>query len=666
MDAPLPRDMLAVHLLRLFRESGESNAARRRDTGTRERWPAERARLLAAYQRMLGVFPERSDLKARVTGRLDRERYAIEKVIFETQPGLLVTANVYVPRAPGKRPAVLVACGHSENGKAAETYQRLCIGLASKGYVVLIYDPAGQGERQMYWNPQSGRSELGGNTSQHSYVGNQCFLLGINLAQYMVWDSIRAIDYLVSRPEVDPARIGMAGNSGGGTNTAYTMPLDDRIKVGATCCYITTLEWRRRAWSTGDGEQNLLGQLPAGLDLADFLRLMAPRPVLVGSAALDFFPLEGAEESVEIAGELYRALGVPNGIAHVVADAPHGYSTTLRRATFAWLNRWLGVPEGDDVEPNVPTETDADLQCTPGGQVARLGSEDVFTLNRRRLAVACPDRTMPLADAVGALTGYEAPRAAARETEARLFRIEGVRRVESVTHWPESDVAVPGAVYSWRAATGPGPAVLWLDEEGAEAAGARPAFRALLARQAESGCVVAAVDVRGVGETAPRPTGRAQPWMNAESFLTYESFVAGRPLLGMRLWDAACVVHSLLGRTDVDPAAGVIAVGWGAAGLLALHLGAVDGRVRHVVMVDTVSSIRSLVESERYDHPVSWLVPGMVRGADSPDGYDVDDLIGLIAPRTVQRVTAADATGSGEWVAALLESAAHLTMPVIT
>src|SRR5688572_13412772 len=330
---------------------------------------------------MLGAFPERNDLAPRVTGRLERERYVIEKLIFETQPGLLVTANLYVPRVSGRRPAVLVPCGHSENGKAAETYQRVCIGLASKGYVVLIYDPIGQGERQLYWNAATRASDMGGNTAQHSYAGNQWLLLGANIAQAMVWDSIRAVDYLVSRPEVDSERIGMAGNSGGGTNTAYTVPLDERIKVAATCCYITTLAWRRRSWTTGDGEQNLLGQLPEGLDHADFLRLMAPRPVLVGSAALDFFPLEGARQSVEIAGELYRALDVPERIEHVVADAPHGYSPTLRRATLAWMHRWLGVPEADDSEPDVPIESDFDLQCTPDGQVVLLGSVDILTLN---------------------------------------------------------------------------------------------------------------------------------------------------------------------------------------------------------------------------------------------------------------------------------------------
>ena len=641
---PLSRDMLAEHLLRLFREQGAANAARRRETSTRARWPAERERLLAAYRRMLGAFPERCELKARVTGRLEREGYAIEKVIYESQPGMVVTANLYVPRGltgGERRPGVVVPCGHSENGKAAETYQRLCMGLASKGYVVLIYDPVGQGERQMYWNAATGKSDLGGNTTQHSYVGNQCFLLGINLAQYMVWDSIRAVDYLVARREVDPERIGMAGNSGGGTNTAYTAPLDERIKAAAVCCYITTLEWRRRAWSTGDAEQNLVGQLRDGLDHADFLRLMAPRPVLVGSAALDYFPLEGAKEGVEIAGKLYAALGVKERITHVVADAPHGYSATLRTATYAWMNRWLGMPDAGEAERDVPVEEEADLRCTAEGQVALMGSEDVFTLNRKRSSGVAAARTTGVREAVKELTGYVAPaeREVARKAETRLLRYEGVRRVETATVWPEKDVAVPGVVYSWRASTGAGRATLWLDNEGAEMAVTRPGFRALLGRLAEGGGVVMAVDVRGVGETAPRTAGRSASWiMSAEAFLAYEALVAGSPLVGMRLRDAAVGLEYLLEREDVDASRGVTVVGRGGAGLLALHLAAVDERVSGVVMVETVESYRSQVEHERYELPVGWMAPGAVRGPDSPNGYDVDDLIELIAPRRVVRL----------------------------
>jgi cephalosporin-C deacetylase-like acetyl esterase len=667
--------MLAEHIYRLFGEYEAENRARREQVKTAADWERERARLLAAYQQMLGRFPERNDLQPQVTGRIERERYTIEKVIYQTQPGLLVTAVAYVPKSRGERaPGVLVPCGHSENGKAAETYQRVCAGLAGKGYFVLIYDPIGQGERKLYWDAARGESALGGNTTQHSYAGNQYFLAGLNLAQLMVWDSIRGVDYLCSRPEVDPQRIAMAGNSGGGTNTAYTAPLDERIKVAVPCCYITTLRWRRRVWSTGDAEQNLLGQLPAGLDHADLLRLMAPRPVLVGSAALDYFPLEGARESVEAARALYATLGIPERVEHVVAPAPHGYSADLRRATYRWLNRWLDVDAGDD-EPETMVEADADLQCTPEGQVALLNSEDAFTLLRRRVFGPRPPRTLSIREAAAQLTGYqrqgsvqevrrEAPSPQPSRSgrgsltselaeqvrkaqppvpaDTRLFRYEGLRRIETVTLWPEPDVAVPGTCYSWRAYAGPFRPLLWLDGEGVAAAQQRDVFKGLLADLLPKGWLVLAVDVRGLGETAPRSTGRPNTQiMGAEAFLTYESFVAGRPLFGMRLRDAACALDYLL-EAHRATSSGVTVVGWGAGGLLALHLAALDERASAAATVDTLESYRSIVEHERYAHPVSSFVPGAVTGPDSPNGYDLDDLVDAITPRRVLRLRPVD------------------------
>lgn len=666
---PLAQDMLAQHLLRLFEEQEGANVQRRARINSAEEWERERERLLAEYQRMLGSFPERTPLNPRLSGRIERDAYTIDKLIFESRPGFLVTALLYIPKAPTTGgwpvPGVLVPCGHTENGKAGETYQRVCAGLATKGYVVLMYDPLGQGERKLYWNRDARASDVGGGTTEHSYVGNQCFLLGFGLAQYMAWDSIRAIDYLVSRPEVDPDRVAMAGNSGGGTNTAQTVPVDGRVKVAVPCCYITTFAWRRRSWTTGDAEQNLVGQLAACLDHADLLRLAAPRPLLVGSGALDYFPLPGAKQSVETARTLYATLGASERLEHVIAEAPHGYSPELRRATYRWFNHWFDREEAGDEEPDTTVETDADCQCTPEGQVALLGSETVYSQNRRHLERATPLRSTSIAESIRQLTGYESPaaRPAARTAETVLFAHEGLRRVEITTLWPEPEVAVPGVVNAWRAATGKQRTLLWLDEEGKDAAAERSTYRALLNTLLPRGWLGLAVDVRGVGETAPRGV-RRQPGQKSrvESFLTYESFIAGKPLFGMRLRDAACAVDYLCDRSEVDASPGVVVIGSGAAGLLALHLAALDTRVSAVATVDTLNSYRSLVEHEHYAYPISWLIPGVVRNVESPEGYEVDEVAGLVSPRPVLRLRSVDHLNrplSGESDAEVTESLLH-------
>ncbi|MGH2370900.1 MAG: hypothetical protein ACRDI2_22205, partial [Chloroflexota bacterium] len=152
-----------------------------------------------------------------------------------------------------------------------------------------------------------------------------------------------------------------------------------------------------------------------------------------------------------------------------------------------------------------------------------------------------------------------------------------------------------------------------------------------------------AIDVRGVGETAPRATGRPNAQvMGAEAFLTYESFIAGKPLFGLRLRDVACAVDYLLARPDVDPAAGVTLAGWGAGGLLALHLAALDERISAVATVDTPAGFRPLVEHERYVFPTSAIIPGVVATPESPNGYEVDDVAALLDPRPVLRLRNVD------------------------
>ncbi len=157
---------------------------------------------------------------------------------------------------------MLLPCGHSDNGKAYEDYQRACILLAKNGMAVLCYDPIGQGERFQRLDAQ-GKPVIRG-TTEHTMAGIGALLVGRQLASYRIWDGLRALDYLASRPEVDPDRLGCTGNSGGGTLTAYLMALDDRIAVAAPSCYITSLERLFATIGPQDAEQNITGQVAAG------------------------------------------------------------------------------------------------------------------------------------------------------------------------------------------------------------------------------------------------------------------------------------------------------------------------------------------------------------------------------------------------------------------
>ena len=192
---------------------------------------AMQAELRQAFLELLDGFPERAAEPAvRRLGQIEADDYVIEKLALESMPGYWVPALLYRPRtAVFPTSAILSPCGHSTVGKAERTYQTFHINLAKRGHFVLTYDPVGQGERSQFWDATSRRSHFNLTCGEHCVLGNPLYLLGTSLAKYRIWDGLRALDYLVALPDVDPQRIGCAGNSGGGTLTAYIGALDDRV-----------------------------------------------------------------------------------------------------------------------------------------------------------------------------------------------------------------------------------------------------------------------------------------------------------------------------------------------------------------------------------------------------------------------------------------------------
>lgn len=332
----------------------------------------------------LGSF-ERTPLRPVIAGRLERDGYTIENVIFESQPGFHVTGNLYLPDGEGPFPGILHPCGHTDNGKAAVVYQKVNHLLVQNGFVVLCYDPIGQGERKQLLDPKTGKS-LARPTSEHQVLGVAPVLLGRGLSSYMIWDGMRGIDYLQDRPEVDPDRIGCTGNSGGGNLTSFLMALDDRIEAAAPGCFMTTTRMKNERPGPGDPEQNLFAQVREGLDHPDFALMRAPKPTLILAATEDFVPIEGTWDAFRQAKRLYTRLGRAEAVDLVEAPEKHGYSRPLREAAVRFFQRWLKGENSIIVEPgDVPIESDGDLRCTPKGQVLAIeGARSVFDLNRER------------------------------------------------------------------------------------------------------------------------------------------------------------------------------------------------------------------------------------------------------------------------------------------
>lgn len=325
-------------------------------------------------------------LNARITGRIEEKDLVIENVIFEAREKVYVTANLYLPKKRDeKSAAVLLQCGHSENGKAAPSYQRAARIIASVGIIVMVMDPPGQGERLNYMKEGSNTPLIPGAVSHHQQFGNQCFLAGVSPVKYFLADALRGIDYLCSRKEVDSERIGATGNSGGGTMTAVLMGIDERIKAAAPSCWSTSGREYYFVGMSPDSEQVWPGTLINGFDHYEVMACMCPRPLMILAAEEDFVPIEGTEKLFAECKRLWKLNGNAGKVEMTIGKGGHGYSPELAVAASRFFRQHLCGSPADtgtwkdcfSVE-EINILPDKVLQCTKSGQVKWDFKDSIF------------------------------------------------------------------------------------------------------------------------------------------------------------------------------------------------------------------------------------------------------------------------------------------------
>ena len=306
---------------------------------------ARQERVRTAWIESIGGFPERCDLDVKTPGVIERDGYRIEKTLFQSRPGHHVTATVFVPTDPRFKapyPAVLVACGHSYNGKMHTDYQRPGVIGAKNGFIVMVYDPIDQGER-----PQNRKARKPMVCNGHNRTGHRAALVGWNTAQFRIWDGIRAIDMVCARPDVDAKRIAITGHSGGGTESSYVMAMDSRIAAAAPSGFVASI--RCTNWDVGasDAEQQFYGQLKYGMNHLALFMLAADRCAALHLAThADFFPFIGVYETAEYAAKAYKALGRADCFQLIDASGPHLWAESSKQAEFLWFRKHL---KGEDV-----------------------------------------------------------------------------------------------------------------------------------------------------------------------------------------------------------------------------------------------------------------------------------------------------------------------------
>jgi len=627
----LERRLAGIANRRLDERAGKIAALRDR-ASVAERQAFIRARML---EEIGGLPAAKTPLNARVTGGFAREGYRVENVIYESLPGFKVTANLYLPDPVRMRyPAVIGVAGHSVNGKASATYQHAWIGLVKRGYVVLAFDPMGQGERSEYFDSHAGRSRTGIGVAEHIMAGVQCLLTGTAIARYEIWDGIRAFDYLLTRPEVDPKRIAVAGNSGGGTQTAYLAVFEPRLAAAVASCYMTS--WRQLWDGPGpqDAEQVFPDFLKDGFDFGDFFLAFAPKPFLMTTAIRDYFPIEGARNTYREALRLFEHLGASAAAGYFEYEDTHGWSKPRREAAARWLDKHLQGKETSGAEPAIRTEPESLLYATKTGQLATSeGSETVQSLNWKLAQELDRSRagSVSAAKVLGVL-GIEAPSKAPHAESKGIIRGDSYS-IEKLELEVDAEVKIPALLGLPPAPDGKLSGVICVSSNG-KAAEFRAGQDAL--ELTRSGHAVLAIDPRGMGEGAG--AGRSDAY-SAAYRMAARTWLLGMSLAGPQVEDVLLAFRYLAAHPRIDPAR-ITILGKGSAGVLVVMAAAVEPGITRVATERSVLSYLEIARARIHQGVANLVIPGVLRH------FDVPDLFAMISPRPLWIVSPAYPNGA--------------------
>lgn len=620
--------MLQEWLVTQVRAAETRGNARREALKTQADAEAYVKSVQARIRQAFGPVPEKTPLNAQVTKVVEREGYRFENITFESRPGFVVTGNLYLPASrKGKVPGVIGVCGHSLNGKAAEAYQSFAQGLARQGQACFIIDPVGQGERFQYLNEKLG-SRLGGGTSEHNQMGAPQVLVGEFLGSWMAWDAMRALDYLITREEIDTRHLGITGNSGGGTQTTWLCGLEPRFTMAAPSCFVTTFRRDAENELPQDMEQCPPGVLALDLDHCDFLAAMAPKPVIIMAQEKDYFDARGSAETYERLKKLYTLLGRPENIQLHVGPDPHGYSQPNREAMYRFFGKATGVPAAP-AEPALTIEKDADLLCAPRGQVGEAGSRTLMSFTREQAEALGKQRAAARGDALRKSVRNVLKLPALQETpDYRILRGVGGRKYPAkgyCTYAVETEPQIHALVtllsdeaLTSRLPRGASKAVLYISHRSADAElRGDPFVQELITAAPEAAFF--ACDVRGIGDSQPDTCGANQflGRYGSHYFYSAYSMMLDRPLLGQRTFDVLRVLQVLAaaGHTEIHLAG----QGWGA--LPAALAAVVSPEIKQVTLKHALTSFHDLAVHDDQQWPNAFMLPQVLKHFDLPDCY---------------------------------------------
>lgn len=619
--------MIQDYFLDRVAESLAKSRKRRASLKTKQDAEAYVKDVRAKIAQCFGPWPEKTPLNARISGTIERDTYIIEKVIFDSRPDFPVTANLYLPKGRNKPlPAVIGTCGHGDPAKATPIYQSFAQGLARQGYIVLIFDPIGQGERvQMLSKDLKPLHGIG--VPEHNYTGKQMLLNGEHLSSWFTWDCIRCVDYLLSRPEVDPKHIGVTGNSGGGTQATWFCGVESRLTMAAPSCFVVGFETNLKNELPADIEQCPPGAISLGLDHLDFIAAMAPKPVILLGQEKDFFDVRGTDNAVKELKKIYKLLGAEQNIKFFAGPEYHGFSKHNREAMYSWFNKVTKISDAKS-EPELSLEEIELLSCTPNGQVGESSPRTLTSYTKEYSQNFKSKRGMPTGEdlkmkirsvlKLPALTGTPEYRIL-RPLPERQFpkKFSACYAIET-----EAGITIPvyrlsdTALYS-RPPAGVKRAILYVSHLSAdEELRKETLIKDLISTEPAS--AVYACDVRGVGDSKPNTC--ADDFFGAygnDYFYSAHSIMLNSTYTGQKTYDLLRIIDWLKssGHEEVH----LVGKGWGA--IPATFAAVLSDTVKQVTLKNALTSYTDIAENDEFNWPLSTLVPGVLKQFDLTDCY---------------------------------------------
>lgn len=578
------------------------------------------------YKKIIGDFPAKGDLNARVAGRVQGTGYHIEKIIFESKPGRYVTAHLYMPEnVTSPVPAALEFCGHGLNGKGPSSSAAIL--MATNGIAVLVVDPIGQGERLQLIDAE-GKPLTRGATTEHTLLNAGFNLVGTSLAAQEYWDNHRALDYLLTREDIDAEHIGIYGSSGGGTQTAYYVGSDPRVKVAAICSFFSTRERTIELQGPSDGCQHIPYEGREQLEVPDFALMMAPRPLLILSGKYDFVDLWGAQQGFAELQQCYKTLGVPEKVDMLTVETGHGLGAEKRQKLVSWFKRWLKNDKSPVKEAPQDHFQLADVFCTAKGQVniSISGALSTMQENVNLMEEWTPQRKAFLAKGKKAVRAKVLELLGLKGLPTHKIKIEltghaSMREYEQYKFQliREDEMPVPCILIMPSKADADSPVELRLQEEGK---GIYLSDYANITAALTEGKILLLADLRGLGETTDPAFYTDAKYWNREYRNAMISMHIGRPIMGQRVVDILtlldfCSEHEFLKGHSIRVYAD------GIYGPAVIHAAYLDERIAGAEITRSVKTWKDYVQNPMQREMYSNVLYGVLKY------YDLPDLMGL-------------------------------------